>query len=172
MQTPSNGPVKCACPNHAALLEQRDALLEKVEALELKLFWKKYNSDQLKLAMTYANTADEEAPNCTCLACAASGRAESGTKGKSCRFKPYFEALLTEFHLSIGYAGNTSSCAHEDVQPDGNHVYDNDAHFVHVARDDWFIFTYGAKLWRATTRHDPELQKLERLFERLHQDDE
>ncbi len=78
-------------------------------------------------------------------------------------FKPYFEA---EYDLTVDCAGKAAACAHE-ADPDGNIVYDNDTHFLHVGRDDWANFTYGAKLWGASSCQDPELQKLVRLFELL-----
>ena len=166
MQSASAAASKCQCPGRAALEA-------KIQELELKLFWKEHNTSQLKLAMQCANQDATKGPDCACMACAVSGRKdeEKEAKGFDCKFKPYFEALLAECGLSVGYAGHgTAVCEHE-AEPDGNSVWDNDTHFVHVGRDDWVSFTYGAKLWRATTHDDAELQKLARLFVCLQAED-
>lgn len=46
-------------------------------------------------------------------------------------------------------------------------VHDVDAHFHHITRDDWYMWTYGAKLRKAKTVNDPELHKLQILFHSL-----
>jgi hypothetical protein len=149
-----------------------NTLLAEKSALELKLFWKKHNITELRTAMEHANQNEVDGPNCSCLACAASGRKYEEKKtqkhGVCCAFKPYLEALLVEHGLTVDHVGSgVAVCAHE-AESFGNMVYDNDTHFVHLARDDWVIFTYGAKLWRASSCQDPELQKLVGLFESLH----
>ena len=52
-------------------------------------------------------------------------------------------------------------------------VFDVDCHFVKLCENGggWFMFTYGAKLWSAKTINDPELKKLEKLFELLNVDE-
>ncbi len=79
--------------------------------------------------------------------------------------------MLTECGLTIGYSDGKPLCRLKQ-EDSGNFVYDVDTHFVHLTRDDWFLFSYGAKLWRATASDDPELQKLVRLSERLQPDEE
>lgn len=152
MQTP-----KCTCPGHAALENQ-------LRELKLKLFWKRNSTTQLKLAMQCANQ-----DRCACMACAVSGRMDDDNEAvaMNCVFKPFFDALLAECGLgSSSYADNEGVCQHES-DDSGNYVHDNDTHFVHIGHDDWVSFTYGAKLWRATSDDDAELQKLARLFARL-----
>ena len=48
-------------------------------------------------------------------------------------------------------------------------VCDFDAHFVETTMRGGFLhkFTYGSKLWKAGSVDNPELKKLERLFELL-----
>lgn len=146
-------------------------LEKQITGLKLKIFWKNHNRSQLQFAMKNANQ-DVNGPDCVCLACAVSGRKdeEKEAKGFDCTFKPYFEALLTEFGLTVGCCdGEPAGVAHDS----DDFIYNNDTHFVHVgAREDWFCFAYGAKLWSATASDDPELQKLVHLFERLQPDEE
>ena len=160
----------CQCPGRPALDARLEALQKEVRELKLKLFWKEHNTSELKPAMRHANQdATAKGPDCACLACAVSGRMdeEKEAKGFDCAFKPYFEALLAECGLGVGYAGHGSAVCEHEAEDTGNLVYDNDTHLVHVGRDDWVMFTYGAKLWQATAHDDPELQKLARLFELL-----
>ncbi len=53
------------------------------------------------------------------------------------------------------------------VVDSGNDVLDDGAHFTNLGSDDWVAWTYGSKLWKATSVRDPELAKLERLFHTL-----
>ncbi len=147
----------CQCPGRAALEAE-------LEALKLKLFWKDHNKSQLELAMQYANQDATKGPGCACIACAVSGRMdeEQDAKGFDCTFKPYFEAKLKECGLTF------ERFEDEAVGKVGAHdaadwIYANDAHLVFLT-DDWHAFSYGAKLWRAASSNDAELQKLARLF--------
>jgi hypothetical protein len=53
------------------------------------------------------------------------------------------------------------------VVDSGNNVLDDGQHFTNLGSDDWVYWTYGSKLWKATSVRDPELTKLERLFHTL-----
>lgn len=143
------------------------------EALKLKLFWKEHNPEELNKAMHLANTANGGCgPACSCLACAVSGRHESDygevAEKKPCKFKPWFEQVLREHDMSIArglpdvpiWVDGSVVDSHNDVLDDGHH-------FSNLASQDWFCWTYGSKLWKATSVHDPELAKLERLFQYL-----
>ena len=46
----------------------------------------------------------------------------------------------------------------------GSFVYDVDAHFHNLTRDDWFLWMFGACLTKAKSVDDPELAKLHTLF--------
>ncbi len=162
---------ECTCGRHTALLAKYNALLAEKSALELKMFWKEHNKTQLRAAMQWGNQNEVDGPNCSCLACTVSGRKDeekrTSKRAGCCTFKPYFEALLAEYGLTVGYVESSSVACNDETEPDGNMVYDNDVHLVYVGREDWVMFTYGAKLWRASSCQDPELQKLVRLFEVL-----
>ncbi len=56
----------------------------------------------------------------------------------ACKFKPWFEELLTGLTTETGvHLGQELIGSHMSI-PDGNFVYDVDAHFHHLTRDDWF----------------------------------
>jgi len=139
------------------------------EALKLKLFWKEHNPAHLKAAMSAANQA-EGGPACSCLACVVSGRGESepgeAAEKKPCTFKPWFEQLLREHDMSVGHVVDVPRVDGSVVDSDNN-VFDDDQHFTNFAGADWKWWSYGSKLWKATSVRDPELAKLERLFHTL-----
>jgi hypothetical protein len=147
-------------------------LRQENEALRLKLFWKEHNRSELRDRMREANQA-HEGPRCTCLSCAVSGRKEDEEEtlpwGAACKFKPWFEELLTQCGLTTetGVQIEQEPIGSHMSVPDGNMVYDVDAHFHHLTRDDWFTWTYGARLWKARSADDPELAKLHALCVRL-----
>jgi hypothetical protein len=141
------------------------------EALKLKLFWKEHNPAHLKAAMYLANTADG-GPACSCLACVVSGRYESldgeVPEKKPCTFKQWFEQVLYEHEMSVGHRlPDVPVWVDGSVVDDHNDVLDDDQYFTNLGSDDWVCWTYGSKLWKATSVHDPELAKLERLFRAL-----
>ena len=137
------------------------------ERLKLELFWKNHSKSQLQDLMQVCNQ------ECKCLSCAVSGRMEEGPVsvplGAPCKFKAWFDQQLAMHGLTtiqgvqLGQdpVGPHMSCN------DGDSVYDVDAHFHHITRDDWFIWMYGSKLWKAKTVNDPELMKLQALFRSL-----
>ncbi len=158
---------------HTAACPHCEDLRTQITALKLKLFWKEHCRGQLQDVMQNANQ-DVNGPDCACLACTVSGRKneEMDVVDSDCTFKPFFEALLAECGLTVGHCDGVPVCQH-DAEDSGNFIYDVDSHFIHVgAREDWFCFSYGAKLWRATEADDPELHKLVRLFDRLQPDEE
>jgi hypothetical protein len=141
-------------------------LRQENEALRLPLFWKEHNRSQLRDRMREANQA-REGPRGTCLSCAVSERKEDEEEtlrwGAACKLKPWFEELLTGLTTLTGvHLGQEPIRSHMSI-PDGNFVYDVDAHFHHLTRHDWFTWTYGARLWKARSADDPELAKLHAL---------
>ena len=156
------------------------ALMQENAALKLQLFWKDYNLAELKSAMRFAN--EEAGPHCKCLACGVSGRnSETDTSYDStCTFKPWFENHLTALGIQASFTTSRNDdeyeCrAHACIDGCGENAtglfFGDDLHLCHFSsRDDWFVFTYGAKLWKAKSVDDPELQKLKSLFAILHQE--
>jgi len=137
------------------LQRETEALKRENEALKLKLFWKEHGPGELNAAIRLANYV-VGGYWCCCLACTVSGRHEKRygetDENKPCTFKPWFEQVLREHDMSIGSVVNSGDDGH---------------HFRNSVRQDWFCWTYGSRLWKATSVLDPELAKLERLFKTL-----
>jgi hypothetical protein len=157
--------------NLLELQRENEALKLENETLKLKLFWKEHGPGELNAAMRLANQV-EAGPGCSCLACAVSGRHESEygeiAENKPCTFKVWFEQMLREHEMSIGYGiPDVPIWVDGSVCDSGNNVLDDGHHFSNSARQDWFCWTYGSRLWKATSVCDPELAKLERLFKTL-----
>jgi hypothetical protein len=156
------------------LLDQRVIELKREnEQLKLKLFWKTYNPTHLKGWMAEGNQCSL-GPKCGWLVCCVSGRAsdeEVANRGTfTCTFKPWFEQKITECGMTIGCGTDgVTDGSHVD---DYNSLYDVDCHFNSLARQDWLCWSYGSKLWKATSVNDPELKKLAALFKVLDLDDD
>ena len=70
--------------------------------------------------------------------------------------------------MSIGYGiPDVAIWVDGSVVDSGNSVLDDGQHFSNLASQDWFCWTYGSKLWKATSVGDPELAKLESLLHYL-----
>lgn len=152
------------------ILDERVVALRKEnELLQLQLFWKDHSKSKLKKLMKKANRSGGNAPLCNCNSCTFAGRSVQTGQASECSFKPWFEKLLAACKLthvtgvSIGMepVGTHMSC---DC---GNLVFDADAHFHHITEADWWMWMYGAKLWKARSVNDPELGKLMMLFKAL-----
>jgi hypothetical protein len=154
-------------------------LRKRNEELELELFWIKHSIQRLRRAMKNANHGwirhPTQSPACDCWKCSMSKRISKHRvidKNKRCEFIPWFENLLAEFDLS--YDG--SPAPHEHLShvcdPKGR-VCDVNCHFVETTMNAGFLskITYGAKLWKAKSVHDPEIKKLVRLFQVLETED-
>jgi len=153
------------------LICENGELKESNAELKLKLFWKEYSPEKLKEAICSANYV-EGGYWCCCLACAVSGRHDKGygetDENKPCTFKPWFEQMLGEHDMSIGYGiPDVPMWVDGSVVDSHNNVLDDGHHFSNLARQDWVCWTYGSRLWNTTSVRDPELAKLERLFETL-----
>jgi hypothetical protein len=137
----------------------------------LQLFWKDYSVQSLQESMRTANKWDKS-PKCNCLICAVSGRKDEEIetdKARACAYIPWFEELIDKkCGLKFAHALQDSTNNHPHMSNTLNGVLDVDCHFVKVGRGDWLMFTYGKKLYQAQTVDDPELKKLEKLFQLLH----
>ncbi len=95
--------------------------------------------------------------------------AEPGGGGwnSGCKFKPWFETYISHYGLValVGTPPDKERATH--VAGGGDPVYDMDSHFHHLVNGDWYHWTYGARLWKATNADDPELGKLRALFAAL-----
>jgi hypothetical protein len=151
------------------LQSENEALKRENEALKLKLFWKEHNDEIMRDAMCCANEA-HGGPACSCLACMVTGRYESGNLDfadeNPCKFKPWFEQVLREHNMSVGHDVDVPR-VDGSVVDSHNHVFDDGQHFTNFAREDWKCWTYGSKLWKATSVGDPELAKLKNVLRYL-----
>ena len=150
------------------LRRENEHLRSENEHLRLQLFWRDYSKRELESAMAFANQK-ETGPRCTCIACMVSGRTESTDDphrfSNICRFRHYWEHLLRECGLVVhrGLPQSLTPGASADVL-----AQSIDAHIISYGRHDWCsAWAYGARLWRGTSVDDPELKKLQTLFERL-----
>ena len=150
-------------------------LMAENRQLKLSLFWKNYGVERLEKAMSYANR-NYKGPDCYCVVCAVSGRKDDlpddrTPGGIKCIFKPYFDRMVEECGLVVSNAMAESALgiAHE-CNETGSRVYDEDCHLIPINRSDWLLFTYGARLWKAKSVDDPELQKLRKLLELLEEE--
>lgn len=138
------------------------------ENLRLQLFWKDHSVQALEKVIREANTWDKS-PKCNCWKCAVTGRMDNDTvidEPKKCDFIPWFEEKITTCGLIAGSILRDSK-EQTHMSNSLNHVWDVDCHFVKIPMmgGDWSAITYGSKFWKAKTVNDPELKKLEKLFE-------
>jgi hypothetical protein len=153
--------------------ERLSELLAENRVLKLKLFWKDHAISQLQIAMINANQKEFGGPGCKCVVCAVCGRDDHYDGYEEldfdCTFKPYFETLLRECGLhSMNNNEVISKVVELHMSDDtGNVVYNADTHLVRIGRNDWDTFSYGSKLWKASSIDDPEIKKLQNLFLKL-----
>jgi hypothetical protein len=135
------------------------------EKLKLTIFWHKHGVDSLRNLMAKANKLH---PQCLCVYCTFCGRTRQYDDGVECTFKPWFENKLRECGLKThqGYPNNVVQLDHE-CSGNTRYVLDMNVHFIDMATGFWTWFTYGASLWKASSINDPELKKLELLFQEL-----
>ncbi len=122
-------------------------------------------------AMWWANKA-VGCPGCSCLTCKLRGRYNSAIPEKEpCTFKPWFEQVLREHDMSIGrgWPDKPIWCVWfgGSVDESRAQVMDDGQHFSNLGTQDWGMWRYGSKLWKATSVDDPELAKLDRLLRYL-----
>jgi hypothetical protein len=159
------------------------------ERLKLSLFWTKYNAFKLNAAIRVRNQMESDDPfNCDCRVCIIARRYcvsddmssdDEHVPNVKCEFEPLFEAKLAEFGLIFAVVPDHLPVRlqyHECAVGlrRGREAINAPAHIVAFGCDpkdgrrpdmeDWGHFTYGAKLFKATTVNDPELKKLEDLF--------
>ena len=142
------------------------------EELRLRLFWKDHNVQMLEKVMKEANQMDN-APKCNCFRCVLTERMDGDVvyDNQSCTFIPWFEEkiklcdLTTKYYTDLSLESTDYRIHVSDTS--GNPVFIADCHFVKYCTTgiDWGSFSYGSKLWKAKTVNDPELRKLEKLFE-------
>lgn len=135
------------------------------EKLRLKLFWKKYNTEKLKLYMKIFNQSSK-GPNCWCLTCRIAGICDDDEvlyDKKNCGFKPIFENLLRKCELTFGVVDDDYSDFREQ------NVSNHDTHLDLCPKKDWVYCLLGKKLWQAKSIKSTELIKYKKLFKLLNE---
>jgi hypothetical protein len=145
------------------------------EELRLQLFWRDCGVEALANAIHIASESDKS-PECTCSYCLLNGRAYGRTDqlvlDTTCKYAAWLQNIFASCDLVWGHVTSGGTvCAH--VCNGNGPVLDVDCHLVNIqsCHGDWSDFTYGSRLWKAKSINDPELKKLQKLFEALAQSD-
>ena len=142
---------------------------------EMKLFWENHNVETLSELIRQANPVHVK---CKCCGCIVSGRwiEDSGSENPwTCLFAAWLETQILNCGMLIERGSMQNKCIMgHDCNPT-KWVIDSDVHFIrkadaHMPSQEgtkWRYFTYGSKIFNATSVNDPEIRKLKKLFEIL-----
>lgn len=131
------------------------------ERLKLELFWKRYSADMLHKQL-YEFRATGYCFHCYCPSCRANGRlyidpdeeqhyAALAFTNTRCYYKPWFVGYIQDMDMRVAYG--------VDYGVDFEH-------FRVFGTEDWF-WGYGSRLVNARSVDDPDLRKLENMFDNL-----
>jgi hypothetical protein len=136
------------------------------ERMKLELFWQNYSAPKLSKALCkFHNTMNLF--YCGCVSCKSNGRmiedidvAEwtamevlyAGRRWKSCAYKPWLEEFLGDLDLRVAYGVDYGL----DFE-----------HFRFFGTEHWF-WGYGPRFTKARSVGDPELRRLEGVFDTLY----
>lgn len=157
------------------VLEQRreiEKLREENQGLKLQLFWRDHEISALESLMLDLNMSRVSSPQCDCTGCCMAGRFPLPPRKlyaaaeETCTFKAFFEDKLQELGITfLCLHGDSSRILRMEACDPLNGVCSDDYHLINLSGKNWFNFYYGRKLWAARDVHDPEVQKLHRLFQ-------
>jgi hypothetical protein len=142
--------------------------LEKSQ-LKLKIFWDRHAPWQLETAVLSSDFAGVTR-RCRCQTCCLSGVSREacvpwGEPAPACETLKLVTTLAERFGMTVE-ARRDGSCMRQFDMAGGG-VYDQDCHIVCAAGCGSSFFTYGTRLWGAASADDPELAKLQDLFDFL-----
>ena len=146
------------------MLDQRVIDLRKEnDTLRLELFWHTHTPRQLRLEMRRANMLGPI--RCSCYHCISACRTDEvmitdmmTSRHDPCAFNAWFYRLLADLGMTyIPDSEKEPTTDHDDV----------DAHLLISGDKIWANWVYGARLRKARTMDDPEVNKLKRLFAAL-----
>jgi hypothetical protein len=160
---------------------QDQAILELAEEnkrLALSLFWRDHKASKLSEVMRQANMSHPNSPFCKCCGCLSSGRWTGNDVEAdrwTCRFESWMKTKVAECGMfAVKGCKNQIAISHDACNPknwvidvDAHIILNADAHLLNQGGYAWNCFTYGRKLYNATSVDDIELQKLRKLFETL-----
>lgn len=136
-------------------------LMKKNRKLEVDLWLERHNGDFLFQEMSQANNMHRDKINCSCRECVGCERwymhVFTGGSDEDCEFTPWFERKLAEIGITFSRTESTDDPVLEDV------------HLVDCGAFPWGKVRYGNKLRDALDKDDPEIKKLDDLFEILDQ---
>jgi hypothetical protein len=150
------------CDRAASISVFEGILRQRIEELELKLFWTTYSKELMTQTMKNMNRQKLDSP-CLCLSCRISKRTNEAEgppmthhhQYGDCSFKAYFEDKLDRLGLRYG----------RESDEDSDHF-----HFLVEGRGDWVFWKWGKILKIAKSVHDSEIKKLKHLFEEISDD--
>ena len=147
----------------ASLKQMRGRALQCEEgAMWMSVFWKDCSQDRFQALLLEANRSYPGAPGCQCIGCG-SGKEER------CRFRAWFVERVEAYGMSVRVATPADSpvVRTHECCPD-SFVLDVDSHFtVQEGGFDWTPVRYGARIWKALGKRDPELGKLSSFWHEL-----
>lgn len=145
---------------------------KEIESLKLHIFWLENGIRAFKSAMCEFNYTKTK---CACITCMTSGRCSeddefiSGKGTFNCSFQKPFEELLNQYGLN--WSDEWGDPVDDKIPDDDCGIYPKcttvDAHFDNPGRADWYMFSFGNKLWKATNVNDVELKKYKSLLEEI-----
>jgi hypothetical protein len=80
------------------------------------------------------------------------------------KFTPWFEKHVKDCEMVIG---NENCSIDKHSLEYGLSLSDDDCHLSNYHCRNWVDCSYGARIWKATSVSDPEIQKLVKLFRKL-----
>ena len=141
----------------------------------MKIFWEKHNVEELRELTRQAN---QKYVQCKCCGCVVSGRWVEDSYCENpwtCLFAKWFDTQILNCDMLVERGSKQNKCIMgHDCNPT-EWVIDSDVHLIrrgdaHLPSQEdtkWRYFTYGSRLFNATSEDDPEIQKLKRLFDVL-----
>jgi hypothetical protein len=144
--------------NAAAMVED---LKEENRQLRLAAFWDKFNAASLLRAIMI----DQGHPQCKCDICSLTGRLNGGRleqAPKECTYRAWIRKKVSDAGMTLSEKQCTDKTLHT---PSSGFIYvsEEDAHFA-ASHETRLGITFAAKLWKAQSVEDPELEKLVGMF--------
>ena len=144
------------------------------EKLKLEIFWRDYNMEKLEVLWNETIECKDDVDDvCTCGSYHIFNphypffEKEKEAETAACNHRKWFKTLLEECGCVV--LEQTEDCGYPKTfythsSSHLNCVLDMDAHFVGGSD---FKFAYGARLYKATSVKDKELEKIKNVFDKL-----
>lgn len=160
---------------HERVMEENRALTERVNRLEMQLFWMKYNPNRLRDLLLSRIIRGRVYPHtmCMCGFCLDLMRptARISVSPRPCRVLPIFKRIAAK-HDIVVYAYSAGD--HDDPGMTlyrhtltFDRVSNKRAHIVFLDEGNWRQMCYGTLLWECDWPTDPDLVKLHAFWQEL-----